>query len=320
MTTTTTAAEALARGAQRPGCRPRVRHVRRAQVRHLSSRPQLQKLFKLYEDQGELSAADEKRFRSQLHAAERDLLREADVICTTCVTAGDARLRNFRFRTLLIDEATQATEPECMIPIVTGVKQLVLVGDHCQLGPVIMCKKAAAAGLAQSLFERLVNLGIRPLRLTVQARPPRPAPPARRPRCGVGSRVHAWARAAASRPAVPHASLPVGVPLQHLLRGRAAERRHCRRSAHGAGAVPAGACVCACACVCAHPHAPSCNRRRPPASPCPCKGRLSLAGARSPHDVPGHDGGGGDGQQWHVLPQSVRGGQCGRRAAPGAAG
>lgn len=37
----------------------------------------------------------------------------------------------------------QATEPECMVPIVLGAKQVILVGDHCQLGPVIMCKKAA---------------------------------------------------------------------------------------------------------------------------------------------------------------------------------
>ena len=41
------------------------------------------------------------------------------------------------------------------------------MGDHCQLGPVVMCKKAARAGLAQSLFERLIILGIRPIRLQV---------------------------------------------------------------------------------------------------------------------------------------------------------
>jgi len=45
------------------------------------------------------------------------------------------------------------------------------VGDHCQLGPVIMCKKAARAGLAQSLFERLVLLGVKPIRLQVSGRP-----------------------------------------------------------------------------------------------------------------------------------------------------
>ena len=48
--------------------------------------------------------------------------------------------------------------------------QLVLVGDHCQLGPVILNKVAARAGLCQSLFERLMLLGVKPIRLAVQYR------------------------------------------------------------------------------------------------------------------------------------------------------
>ena len=51
-------------------------------------------------------------------------LQHADVICTTCVGAGDPRLSKFRFRTVLIDESTQATEPECMVPVVLGCKQV----------------------------------------------------------------------------------------------------------------------------------------------------------------------------------------------------
>jgi regulator of nonsense transcripts 1 len=86
------------------------------------------------------------------------------------VGAGDPRVNRLKFRTVLIDEATQSSEPECMIPLVLGCKQVVLVGDHQQLGPVIMNKKAARAGLCQSLFERLVILGIRPIRLQVQYR------------------------------------------------------------------------------------------------------------------------------------------------------
>lgn len=57
-----------------------------------------------------------------------------------------------------------------MIPLVHGAHQVVLVGDHQQLGPVIMNKKAAKAGLSQSLFERLINIGLRPMRLQVQYR------------------------------------------------------------------------------------------------------------------------------------------------------
>ena len=80
------------------------------------------------------------------------------MVCCTCSAAGDPRISSLRFRQCLIDEATQAPEPECLIPIVLGAKQLVLVGDHQQLGPVVMCKKAARAGLGVSLFERLVEL------------------------------------------------------------------------------------------------------------------------------------------------------------------
>ncbi|KAK8622011.1 hypothetical protein V6N13_097639 [Hibiscus sabdariffa] len=142
------------------------------QVRHLdtSEKSELHKLQQLKDEQGELSSSDEKKYKALKRATEREISQSADVICCTCVGAGDPRLSNFRFRQVLIDESTQSTEPECLIPLVLGVKQVVLVGDHCQLGPVIMCKKAARAGLAQSLFERLVLLGVKPIRLQVQYR------------------------------------------------------------------------------------------------------------------------------------------------------
>ena len=42
---------------------------------------------------------------------------------------------------VLVDESTQATQSEALIALVMGAKQMVLVGDHCQLGPVIMNRK-----------------------------------------------------------------------------------------------------------------------------------------------------------------------------------
>ncbi|CAM9226301.1 unnamed protein product [Chrysoparadoxa australica] len=131
---------------------------------------ELRKLQMLKDEQGELVPADEKRFRRLRAMTEREILQAADVICATCVGAGDPRLSRLTFRQVLIDEATQAMEAEILIPIVQGAKQVVLVGDHCQLGPVVVNKKAAKAGLNQSLFERLVLAGIRPIRLQVQYR------------------------------------------------------------------------------------------------------------------------------------------------------
>ncbi|CAO4362526.1 unnamed protein product [Caenorhabditis nigoni] len=132
--------------------------------------PELKKLIQLKEEIGELESKDDLRYLQLKRVKEHELLAAADVICCTCSSAADARLSKIRTRTVLIDESTQATEPEILVSIVRGVRQLVLVGDHCQLGPVVICKKAAIAGLSQSLFERLVLLGIRPFRLQVQYR------------------------------------------------------------------------------------------------------------------------------------------------------
>ncbi|KAL0019947.1 hypothetical protein WJX79_002722 [Trebouxia sp. C0005] len=142
------------------------------QVRHVDmpDRADLRKLQQLKDEQGELSSQDERKYKALKQATEREILQAADVVCCTCVGAGDPRISGFRFRKLLVDEATQAAEPEALIPLVLGAKQAVLVGDHCQLGPVIINKKAARAGLCQSLFERLVLLGIKPHRLQVQYR------------------------------------------------------------------------------------------------------------------------------------------------------
>jgi len=140
------------------------------QVAHNDANSELQKLIQLKNELGELSQSDEKKYRSLTRQCEREILTSADVICCTCVGAGDPRLQKFKFRTVLIDESTQSAEPETLVPMVLGCKQVVLVGDHQQLGPVIMNKKAAHAGLHQSLFERLVILGLAPLRLTVQYR------------------------------------------------------------------------------------------------------------------------------------------------------
>jgi regulator of nonsense transcripts 1 len=141
-------------------------------VRKLAEKQQndLYKYISLKDHQGELSAKDEKRYRDLLRQAERQILHSADVICTTCTGSGDPRLKGMRFYHVLIDEATQATEPECLIPFMKGAKQVVLVGDHCQLGPVVMSKPAANAGLNRSLFERLILLGIHPIMLQVQYR------------------------------------------------------------------------------------------------------------------------------------------------------
>lgn len=78
------------------------------QVANNDTHPDLQKLIQLKAEQGELSSTDERRYKSLTRLCEREILNNADVILCTCVGAGDPRLAKMKFRTVLIDEATQA--------------------------------------------------------------------------------------------------------------------------------------------------------------------------------------------------------------------
>jgi regulator of nonsense transcripts 1 len=62
------------------------------QVLKVEGYPELKKLQQLKDETGELSLQDEKRYRTLKRQCERDLLASADVICCTCVGAGDVRL------------------------------------------------------------------------------------------------------------------------------------------------------------------------------------------------------------------------------------
>ena len=57
-------------------------------------------------------------------------VKEARIVFTTCAGAGLGVLRNIDFETVLIDEASQITEPCALIPLVKGCKRAVLVGDQ----------------------------------------------------------------------------------------------------------------------------------------------------------------------------------------------
>lgn len=110
---------------------------------------------------------DARRIEQQM---KDDILENADVICATCIGSGHILLDGRRFPRVLIDEATQATEPATLVPIVRGCKQLVLVGDHKQLPPTVISSRAEKMGLNISLFERLIQLGVNSTMLLEQYR------------------------------------------------------------------------------------------------------------------------------------------------------
>jgi ATP-dependent RNA/DNA helicase IGHMBP2 len=85
-----------------------------------------------------------------------DLLQQAQAICCTLVGASHPVLKGRKFGTAFIDEAGQALEPACWIPILKS-QRVILAGDHCQLPPTIKSNEAAKQGLSITLFERLMK-------------------------------------------------------------------------------------------------------------------------------------------------------------------
>ncbi len=86
-----------------------------------------------------------------------DLVTKAQVITATLAGANHYTIRNLQFNTVFIDEAGQALEPACWIPILKAQK-VILAGDHCQLSPTIKSTEAARKGLSTTLIEKCIAL------------------------------------------------------------------------------------------------------------------------------------------------------------------
>ena len=82
-----------------------------------------------------------------------DVLNNSDAICCTLVGSSHPVLRGRKFKTVFIDEAGQALEPACWIPLLKS-QRVVLAGDHQQLPPTIKSHEAAVQGLSKTLFEK----------------------------------------------------------------------------------------------------------------------------------------------------------------------
>ncbi|MCF8449925.1 MAG: AAA family ATPase [Taibaiella sp.] len=85
-----------------------------------------------------------------------DVTAKAQVVTATLVGANHYTVRNLQYNTVVIDEAGQALEPACWIPILKG-KKVILAGDHCQLAPTIKSDAAAKGGLSTTLLEKCIS-------------------------------------------------------------------------------------------------------------------------------------------------------------------
>ena len=100
------------------------------------------------------------------HEAEKWVIRSVrkgeyhQIVLCTCSAAGSKRVKDGCNNTIqcIVDECGMCLEPETLIPIVCSqAKQVVLIGDHMQLQPIVTNRTAKSLGLRKSLFERYSN-------------------------------------------------------------------------------------------------------------------------------------------------------------------
>jgi hypothetical protein len=128
-----------------------------------------------------LSFSLENQVKSSLGAGEgymgdaydrtmKRILSNADVVCCTCSSAASEILDGLHFMTCIVDEASQATEPSVLNAVTRCSRHVVLIGDHLQLPPTVICREAELGGLAVSMFERLALCKVPVIMLNIQYR------------------------------------------------------------------------------------------------------------------------------------------------------
>lgn len=114
----------------------------------------------IYSDLKELR----KEFRDREGKCVDNLVRRSKVVLATLHGAGGYQLRNQQFDVVVIDEASQALEAQCWVPLLSA-KKAVLAGDHLQLPPTVKSvnsktnveTKSAAAALDLELSKLSLN-------------------------------------------------------------------------------------------------------------------------------------------------------------------
>lgn len=144
---------------------PESKNIRKVKLQAAEYRRQAQRFKRTF-------GSEERRERNQLKEQAKELdawaqtledrlvdeiLSGANAIVCTLVGAANPILNRYKFRTCIIDEAAQALEPACWIPI-AKCSRLVLAGDPFQLPPTVKSRDAAKGGFTQTLIERAITL------------------------------------------------------------------------------------------------------------------------------------------------------------------
>ena len=115
----------------------------------------IKELFEKREKYGFLKGEDNDNYKKIISDYQNKILNPCDIILSTINNSADSRISNYQFPIVIIDEATQALEPDCLLPLYHKAKMVVMIGDEKQLGPTAKSKDSNNTGISISLFERL---------------------------------------------------------------------------------------------------------------------------------------------------------------------
>jgi ATP-dependent RNA/DNA helicase IGHMBP2 len=85
-----------------------------------------------------------------------EMILATKIVTSTLIGASHHSIVDLLFDTVVIDEASQALEPECWNAILRG-KRVILAGDHMQLPPTVKSSNALKFGLSTTLLDQLIN-------------------------------------------------------------------------------------------------------------------------------------------------------------------
>ena len=116
----------------------------------------IKELFEKRAKYGFLKGEDKDNYIKIIGQYQNRILNQCDIVLSTINNSADERISNFHFPLVIIDEATQALEPDCLLPLYHKAEMVIVIGDEKQLGPTVKSQNANTTGISVSLFERLI--------------------------------------------------------------------------------------------------------------------------------------------------------------------
>ena len=115
----------------------------------------IKELFEKREKYGSLKGEDYDKYQKIMEEYKNKILNPCDIILSTINNSADSRISGYNFPIVIIDEATQDLEPDCLLPLYHNAQMVIIIGDEKQLGPTIISQNSNNSGISVSLFERL---------------------------------------------------------------------------------------------------------------------------------------------------------------------